>query len=190
MMWEPTKPPPGEFEANEPTVPLGNGRTLEVQADPGGGRHYFWVRDKKREPLGRTLAVQGKWTASPIPGGHALVVGGWFRDGQDELVAPMAWVVDAEGGVTATEPLVAARMNHVAVALRDGRVMVMGGESDPRHQLSSAEVYDPDLGTWALVEPMRSGRISHTAALLPDGRVLVLGGYGGSAQASRYVPAP
>lgn len=190
MMWEPTKPPPGKFEASEPTVPLGNGRTLEVQADPGGGRHYFWVRDKERKPLGRTLAVQGKWTASPIPGGRALVVGGWFRDGQDELVAPMAWVVDAEGGVKATEPLVAARMNHVAVTLRDGRVMVMGGESDPRHRLSSAEIYDPDLGTWALVEPMRSGRISHTAALLPDGRVLVLGGYGGSAQTSRYVPAP
>ena len=189
LRWEPTEPPPTSPRDVDAAVPLGNGRRLEVVADPGGGRRFAWVRGKRRKDLGRVLAVQGEWTATPIPGGRALVVGGWFRDGQDVLIAPRAWVVDARGGVTATEPLTEPRTDHVAIALRDGRVLVAGGRTDQRHRLSSAEIYDPDAGSWTPVDPMRSGRISHTGALLPDGRVLVLGGYGGSTQTSRFVPS-
>jgi len=190
LRWEPSDPPPRPRAEPDDRVHLGNGRTLVVEAAPGGGRRYFWERGKRRKALGHTLAIQGEWTATAIPGGRALVVGGWFQDGQERLVAPRAWIVDAEGGVSATEPLAEPRTNHVAVALRDGRVLVAGGESDERHRLSSAEIYDPDPGTWTRVEPMRSGRISHAAAALPDGRVLVLGGYGGSADTARFIPAP
>jgi hypothetical protein len=155
--------------------------------DPGGGRTYFWRRGKRRVLLGETVVVRGEWTASPLPGDKALIVGGTFPDGEGTIVAPRAWVLDADG-VHATEPLQLPRMNHVAVALSDGRVLIAGGETDHRHRLSSAEIFDPATNLWTEAAPMRSGRISHSAALLPDGRVLVLAGYGGSTGASRFVP--
>jgi len=56
-------------------------------------------------------------------------------------------------------------------------VLVSGGYSGgATGYSSSAEIYDPALGTWSLTGSMSTGRAFHTAALLPDGRVLVSGG--------------
>jgi N-acetylneuraminic acid mutarotase len=64
-------------------------------------------------------------------------------------------------------PMSAARMNHIATTLPDGRVLVAG---------ESAEIYDPAFNTWAAVAPMSTGRTFATASLLYDGRALVSGG--------------
>jgi N-acetylneuraminic acid mutarotase len=42
--------------------------------------------------------------------------------------------------------------------------------------LDSAEVYNPDLGTWTLVAPMPTPRMGLAAATSPDGRIYALGG--------------
>ena len=54
------------------------------------------------------------------------------------------------------------------------RVLVTGGG------LASAELYDPDSGTWTATEEMTEARSGHAATLLPDGTVLVAGGVNGS----------
>jgi hypothetical protein len=66
-----------------------------------------------------------------------------------------------------TEP----RILHTATLLRDGRVLVAGGNN-----VSSAELYDPTTGTFGPTGSMTETRGSHIATLLQDGHVLVAGG--------------
>lgn len=67
----------------------------------------------------------------------------------------------------------------VAVPLRDGRVLIIGGVGDGWVFLSSVEIYDPVLRSFTPTGRMRTERESHAAVLLPDGRVLVVGGHQG-----------
>jgi hypothetical protein len=65
----------------------------------------------------------------------------------------------------------------IIVLLPDGKVLVAGG-FNLSETLSSAELYDPASGTWAVTGNLTLGRYYHTASLLPDGKVLVAGGGG------------
>jgi hypothetical protein len=53
--------------------------------------------------------------------------------------------------------------------------------------LYSAEVYDPEAGTWSRGGDLGIRRSGHSAALLPDGTVLMSGGASGGAEV--YDPA-
>jgi hypothetical protein len=61
------------------------------------------------------------------------------------------------------------------VRLLDGRVLVVGGESDDRGDFdpSSAELYDPVSGTWSAAGNTLHRYLGLPPTLLPDGRVLV-----------------
>ena len=72
-------------------------------------------------------------------------------------------------------PMHAPRGDHAAVALRDGRVLVAGGE-DGSFIYRSAEIYDPATDAWTVAAPMPRVRTQFLMTLLPDGRVLALGG--------------
>jgi len=70
------------------------------------------------------------------------------------------------------------------VRLRDGRIMVMGGDGcvgtcGPAQ--TNADIYDPATGKFAAAAPMNQGRTQFTAHTLPDGRVMVFGGASSSA---------
>jgi hypothetical protein len=75
-----------------------------------------------------------------------------------------------------------ARVRHTATLLSDGRVLVAGGG------VSSAELYDPSTGAWALTGSMSEIRFASRATLLLDGKVLVAGG-GSAASAEVYDPS-
>jgi hypothetical protein len=69
------------------------------------------------------------------------------------------------------------RIGHSATRLRDGRVLVAGGQAYGWGWPSaSAELYDPQTGIWRPTAPLNVARSSHEALLLHDGRVLVLRG--------------
>ena len=65
------------------------------------------------------------------------------------------------------------------VRLRDGRVMVMGGDGcAPTCTIAQNDVaiYDPKTDKFTAAKPMNFGRTQFTAHVLPDGRVMVFGG--------------
>ena len=53
--------------------------------------------------------------------------------------------------------------------------------------LATAELFDPNIGTWSETGSMSEGRSDFTATLLDDGRVLIAGG--GDNTAELYDPA-
>ena len=86
----------------------------------------------------------------------------------EQMVGP-AWVP--------TGSLITARSFHTATLLRDGKVLVVGGQGiDGLDMLASAELYDPELGMWSITGSLTTPRTGHTATLLANGQVLVVGG--------------
>lgn len=88
-----------------------------------------------------------------------------------------------------TGSMAAARSGHEATLLQDGRVLVTGGAARGE---PTAEVYDPETGSWNVTAPLPERTLGHTATLLADGRVLVAGGFGDTgetASAALYDPA-
>jgi len=59
--------------------------------------------------------------------------------------------------------------------LRDGRVLVVGGQ-DSVTVLATSELYDPGTGQWARIDPMNIHRVNFTLTLLANGKVLAAGG--------------
>src|SRR2546421_382933 len=57
-----------------------------------------------------------------------------------------------------------------------GVVLFEGGVDAKVNALASAELYDPESGTWAGTGGLNTARDVHTASLLPNGMVLVAGG--------------
>jgi len=109
--------------------------------------------------------------------------GGAYQ-GQVTLYYGSAQGVSATGSAP-TGSLGAARQEHAAVALADGRVLVTGGYPAS----ASTELYDPATGLWTPTGNLNFGHSDHTATLLADGRVLVAGGQGGGTTAELYDPA-
>jgi hypothetical protein len=81
----------------------------------------------------------------------------------------------AHAGWVATGKLNTKRHDHSQTVLKDGRVLITGGQFNG-DALNSAEIYDPATGQWTMTGNMNSNRVRHSATLLPNGKVLVAGG--------------
>jgi hypothetical protein len=101
------------------------------------------------------------------------------------LGSPLA-ALAGPGTFTETGGLTTARMFPMATLLSNGKVLVAGGlvwESSQGYvATNSAELYDPNTGTFAPTGSMWSNREEGTTTLLPNGKVLVAGGKFGSTQ--------
>ena len=108
-------------------------------------------------------------TATLLQNGKVLVVGADLAELYDPGTGTWSSVGRLDGSY---------RISHTATLLPDGSVLIAGGfDADFMASIyDSAELYNPNTGTWSSTGRLNSPRASHTATLLPDRKVLVVGG--------------
>lgn len=168
---------------------------------PAPGPPPYGLLDASRPAWSAAPAMHAAraWaTATRLSGGRVLVAGGQRLtnfDSPDESLDSAEIFDGAKWKIAAH--LNEARTQHAAVALADGRVLVVGGfrydlmPSGPTFTPSAtAEIFDPIFSAWTPTPALAAPRILAAAVRLGDGRVLVTGGSdaaGGSAEL--YDPA-
>jgi len=114
-------------------------------------------------------------TATLLPDGRVLIVGG-----RGSAVTASAELYDPKSGTfIETGHMLTPRYKHTAGLLPDGRVLLAGGsdERDWHGTLSSAEIYDPQRGTFTATAAMKDPRFKLPPAVqLRSGEFLVAGG--------------
>ncbi len=133
------------------------------------------------QPAASMAVARRAHTATRLMDGRVLVAGGITQVNGNDTTTSAAEIYDPTADAwTGTASMSAARAQHTATALADGRVLVAGGTSlpgpDSFSELASVEIYDPTAGTWETAPPMASERAEHTATALASGAVLVAGG--------------
>jgi len=176
-------------------VALEDGRTLIVGgagADGASTDRAVIVnpRDNSLITAGRLLRARVGHTATLLADGRVLVVGGTV----DGAPSSDLEVLDLDtGGSTLVGALAQPRSGHAAARLADGTVLIAGGSTLDDVVLATAESFDPESGSVALLPSgLQSRRAGATATRLIDGRILVAGGNNGTTDlgtAEIYDPA-
>ena len=111
---------------------------------------------------------------------RVMLIGGYNGSGQPTNSAEIIDLATVTPQWRGTAHMALARMEHNAVLLPDGNVLVIGGRSDNDSTptpVMTPEIFNPSSETWTAVAPHSVPRRYHsTAVLLPDGRVLAAGG--------------
>lgn len=162
-------------------------------------------------PTAHTLAAAHGFPACVTLGsGKVLVTGGSNQAGVGSTA--VAEIYDPDTGLfTTTGPMATARYWHTATVLGSGQVLVTGGCTGGypcTATTATAEVYDPDNGTWTATGALPLGVFGHSATMIDripsegGGKVLVVGGcrsdaecgpegtHTGGAEASAYLYDP
>ena len=115
-------------------------------------------------------------TATLLPNGKVLLAGGFSID---RYVADSEIYDPGTEKWTTTGSLNEARGFHTSTLLINDRVLAAGGQTGLENDsmtLSSAELYDPDSGTWRLTGSLNESRYYFSATLLDSDLVLAAGG--------------
>jgi hypothetical protein len=122
------------------------------------------------------LLTDGTVMAEDLGSGYGP---GWFR------LRPDSHGNYANGTWTTLASMHYTRLDFSSIVLRDGKVLVAGGEYGSG--TNTAEVFDPVANTWTLTGPAPAGQVAFFdsgAVLLSNGKVLIApvhpAGYGGT----------
>lgn len=132
------------------------------------------------EPVGSMRSPRESHTATLLADGRVLIVGGHSGRRQDMEVYASAEIFSPQTRAFASAgTLGTARHKHDAIALADGRVLVIGGaDHTDRLHYATTEIFDPRTSTFAPGPSMahRRYKLNGTSVLMPNGDVLVTSG--------------
>jgi hypothetical protein len=173
---------------------LRDGRILVTGGEDGNvpldSAETYDVLTGKWTLVGKMTTARANHSATLLANGRVLIVGG---TGAKHAALASAEIFDPKTNrFTAAANLHEARFSHTTALLSTGKVLIAGGASGPTagDVLASAEIYDPQSGTFAptgtptakLNEPRYK---LPDSILLLDGRILIAGG---AASAEIYDP--
>jgi len=118
-------------------------------------------------------------TVTLLKNGEVLIAGGNKYDGDDHFQDLAYRFVPSTDKFTDAGKMTSQHGLHTATLLKDGRVLVTGGQSDTDY-LKTTELYDPQkpaTQAWTKGPDMFKSRWSHTATLLQNSEVLIAGGF-------------
>ena len=186
------------------TAPLPRGRALLAGGVPflGGGDSLGpgpIATTRTYNPATRTWTkapnmsvARASATATALPDGRVLVAGGYDRrliqltnpprEGVQILPLASSQFFNPSSSTLTTGPALATgRYGHLAVALKGGRVLVVGGGNGQNFDrlLNTAELFDPATRKWLGAGNIGAPRTQFTLTALADGRALLAGGLAG-----------
>jgi hypothetical protein len=171
---------------------LANGKVLVAGGEDAGSTAF--ASAELYDPSRGTFSATGNMTvprvghtATLLNNGKVLITGG-ASDPSETAVASAELYDPSTGTFTATGKMTVARVTHTSTLLSDGRVLLAGGDviffngvqNTNIRSFASAEIFDPNAGTFAATGNMTVPRENHTATLLSSGKVLVTGGSDGA----------
>jgi hypothetical protein len=124
-------------------------------------------------PAGSMLQPRSGHTATLLPDGRVLIVGGMRRN--QDFYRSAEFFDPATGKFSPAGEMSIGRVGHVAVLLRSGKVLIAGGWVG-NGGTDSAEFYNPSTGKFTEIAKMTAKRGGPSAMLLANGDVLITGG--------------
>ncbi len=116
-------------------------------------------------------------TATLLKDGRVLIVGGLVAERDGGLVGRNVIYDPSSRDMSEAGKMQFDRINHKAVLLQDGRVLIVGGTAGWGAFVQTAEIYDPEANAFS---PAGVSAIDPSAAvLLPSGDVLLIRAYNG-----------
>jgi hypothetical protein len=159
-------------------------RTLDSAElyDPAGGT-FSRTGHLNQPRIAQVAAMLGTGKVLIAGGGRGGMPGGYISYDTAEIYDPAT-----RSFTTLRAHMKSDRVGAAAVRLNDGRILIVGGKSGrvvtSRHPnlasltpLNTAEIFDPESGTFIRTGDMSAPHYLPTATKLDDGNVLVVGGW-------------
>lgn len=125
--------------------------------------------------IGEMTTDRAAHQATLLKNEQVLITGGCAGQGCASVLSSAELYDPVSKSFHLVAPMSSARSGHAAVALSDGRVLVVGGWTGSK-ATNSAEIYDPTTNQWETVDKMSDARASLISVLLQDSTIFIMGG--------------
>ena len=125
--------------------------------------------------IGEMTTDRAAHQATLLKNEQVLITGGCAGQGCARVLSSAELYDPVSKSFRLVAPMTSARTGHTAVALSDGRVLVVGGWTGSK-ATNSAEIYDPTTDQWKTVDRMSDARASLISVPLQDSTIFVMGG--------------